>query len=156
MTTKHEEEMKEKDNVNDKQRNDLLDERRKRKDLEKELRDCEDKMMSGSTTTTTNNLGNTPESSPELPKPKRSKIFDVDSRKSAKVEDKGSVKLDTAMTTAYTASMRDKANLLAITKNPLSIRSTHRRSIPVDNRVTIPKKGGSGNMEEPPVKNERL
>ncbi len=39
MTIKHDEEMKEKDIVNDKQRKDLLNERNKRKELEKELRE---------------------------------------------------------------------------------------------------------------------
>jgi hypothetical protein len=56
MTIKHDEEMKEKDIVNDKQRKDLLDERKKRKDLENELREYEDRLMSGSMSTTTNNL----------------------------------------------------------------------------------------------------
>ncbi len=131
MTIKHDEEMKEKDIVNDKQRKDLLDERKKRKDLEKELREYDDKLMSGSISTTTNNRGNTPESSPELPQSKRSKIVNVDSTKRVKVDDKGSVKSEAVMTTAYTASKRDKANLLTITKNPLSMTPTDKRSSPV-------------------------
>jgi hypothetical protein len=53
MTIKHDEEMKEKDIVNNKQRKDLLDERNKRKELEKELREYEDRLMSGSMSTTT-------------------------------------------------------------------------------------------------------
>jgi hypothetical protein len=57
MTIKHDEEMKEKDIVHDKQRKDLLDERNKRKELEKELREYEDRLMSGSMSTTTNNRG---------------------------------------------------------------------------------------------------
>ena len=68
---------------------------------------------------------------PELPKSKRSKVVDVDSVRSVHVDNKGSGNSDTVMTTAYTVSRRDNANLLAMTKNPLSMTLTDQRDSPV-------------------------
>ncbi len=58
-----------------------------------------------------------PDSSPEVPKPKRIRkdVIDVDS-------DTKATALDTAMTTAYTETVRDHSNLRVITKDPSSIR----------------------------------
>ncbi len=58
-------------------------------------------------------------------------MIDVDSVRSVKVDDKGSGKSDTVMTTAYTVSRRDNANLSTITKNPLSMTPTDQRASPV-------------------------
>jgi hypothetical protein len=54
-------------------------------------------------------------------------VVNVDSMRGVKVDDKGSGKSDTVMTTAYTVSRRDNANLLTMTKNPLSMTPTDQR-----------------------------
>jgi hypothetical protein len=58
-----------------------------------------------------------PDSSPEVPKPKRirTEVINVDS-------DKKATNLNTSMTTAYTETPRDNANLKVMTKDPVSIR----------------------------------
>jgi hypothetical protein len=59
----------------------------------------------------------TPDSSPEVPKPKRirKEVVEVDRNKKAAT-------LDTSMTTAYTETPRDNSNLRVMTKDPSSIR----------------------------------
>jgi hypothetical protein len=65
--------IKPKELICEKQRRDLLQERKKNKDLEKDLRDYEDGVMNGSALPKAVITRKSPESSPEAPKPKRIK-----------------------------------------------------------------------------------
>jgi hypothetical protein len=69
--------MKEKEFLFDKQRKELLHERKKNKELEKELRVFEDSVMNGSTLPK-EMIRKIPDSSPEVPKPKRARVDVVD------------------------------------------------------------------------------
>jgi hypothetical protein len=114
VTEKFEEEIRQKEIACDNQRKEFAKERKKNKDLEKELRDYEDSMMSGIVPKVAISR-KSPDSSPDVPKPKRIKkgAVEVDS-------DKKAATLDTSMTTAYTETPRDNSNLRVITKDPFS------------------------------------
>jgi hypothetical protein len=115
-TEKYEEELKQREILSDKQKKELNQERQKNKDLEKELREYEDSVMSGIVPKTVMSR-KSPDSSPEVPKPKRIRtgVINIDSNKKA-------TSLNTSMTTAYTETPRDNANLKVMTKDPSSIR----------------------------------
>ncbi len=116
VTEKFEEEIRQKETACDNQRKDLAKERKKNKDLEKELRDYEDSVMSGIVPKAAISR-KSPDSSLEVPKPKRiRKDMEEVSR------DKKATTLDTSMTTAYTETPRDNSNLKVMTKDPSSIR----------------------------------
>ncbi len=139
VTEKYEE-LRQKEIMSDNQRKELVKERRKNKDLEKELRGYEDSVMSGSVPRAALSQ-KSPDSSPEVPRPKRIRtdVINVDSDKRTGTQEKEvavhkllqtaavrdlqrATGLNTSMTTAYTETPRDNANLMAITKDPLSIR----------------------------------
>jgi hypothetical protein len=118
------------------------EERKKNKNLEKELREYEDSMMNGNAPEAAMSR-KSPDSSPEVPRPKRirTEVINVDSGKDAGVKEtctviqsaavrnlQTSTGLNTSMTTAYTETSRDNANLMAITKDPLSIRPSGHQS----------------------------
>ncbi len=118
----YEEELKQREILSDKQKKELIQERKKNKDIERELREYEDSVMSGIVPKAAISR-KSPDSSPEVPKPKRirTEVINVDS-------DKKVTTLSTSMTTAYTATPRDDANLKVMTKDPLSIRPLSHQS----------------------------
>ncbi len=73
-TEKYDEEMKEKELIFDKQRKELLNERKKNKELEKELRVFEDSVINGSALPKEMTKRKSTDSSPEVPNPKRAKV----------------------------------------------------------------------------------
>jgi hypothetical protein len=116
VTEKFEEEMKQKEIACDNQRKELAKERKKNKDLEKELRDYEDSVMSGVVPKSVISR-KSPDSSPEVPKPKRIRKEEVEISR-----DNKAMTLNMSMTTAYTETPRDNSNLRVMTKDPSSIR----------------------------------
>jgi hypothetical protein len=73
-TEKHEEELKEKELLYDKQKKELLKERKRNKELEEELRAYEDSVINGTAFPKETTQRKSPDSSPEVPKPKRAKV----------------------------------------------------------------------------------
>ncbi len=181
-TEKHEEELKEKELLCDKQKKEFLKERKRNKELEEELRAFEDSVMNGTALPKEKMLTESPDSSPEVPNPKRARadVIDVSAPPlsqlgsvldklsetsklikeqtvrtrafNKKIEDicvepvrvdktldRGKeiiergrrfmeegweTKADNVMTSAYSQSLRDNANLLVITKDARSIKSS--------------------------------
>jgi hypothetical protein len=116
VTEKFEEEMRQKEIACDNQRKELAKERKKNKDLEKELRDYEDSVMSGVVPKSMISR-KSPDSSPEVPKPKRIRKEEVEVNR-----DNKALTLNMSMTTAYTETPRDNSNIRVMTKDPSSIR----------------------------------
>jgi hypothetical protein len=116
VTEKYEEELRQKEITSDNQRKELAKERKKNKDLEKELREYEDSVMSGIVPKAAMSR-KSPDSSPDIPTPKRirTEVINVDS-------DKKAMNLNMSMTTAYTETPRNNANLKVMTNDPSSIR----------------------------------
>jgi hypothetical protein len=77
-TEKHEEELKEKEFLCDKQKKERIQERKRNKELEEELRAFEDSVMNGTALPKETTMRKSPESSPEVPNPKRAKVDVID------------------------------------------------------------------------------
>ncbi len=73
-TERHEEELKEKELLCDKQKKELLKERKRNKELEEELRVYEDSVVNGTAVPKETMLRKSPDSSPEVPNPKRARV----------------------------------------------------------------------------------
>ncbi len=71
---KHEEELKEKELLCDKQKRELLLERKRNKELEDELRAFEDSVINGTALPNEKTQRKSPDSSPDVPNPKRAKV----------------------------------------------------------------------------------
>jgi hypothetical protein len=179
---KHEEELKEKELLCDKQKRELLLERKRNKELEDELRAFEDSVINGTALPNEMMQRTSPDSSPEVPNPKRARVdlvedtsspsgemdkafknladktkslkaqdeqrraylrriedLTVDPVRVAKAPDRGEElrerarsymedgwdkKEDNVMTSAYSQSLRDNANLLVMTKDERSLKPT--------------------------------
>ncbi len=74
-TEKHEEELKEKELLCDKQKKELLKERKRNKELEEELRAFEDSVMNGTALPKETMMRKSPKSSPEVPNPKGQRLI---------------------------------------------------------------------------------
>jgi hypothetical protein len=167
VAEKHEEELKEKELLCDKQKKELLKERKRNKELEEELRAFEDSVINGTALPKETTQRNTPDSSPDVPpNPKRARVdliehtspplaqmdkafneladkakalkaqddqrkaylrriedLTVDSARVVKIPDRVDKMEDDVMTSAYSQSLRDNANLLVMTKDARSLKS---------------------------------
>jgi hypothetical protein len=146
-TDKYEEEIKEKEHICDKQRKELLLERKKNKDLEKEIRHYEDSVINGSALPKEVVTRKSPDSTPEVPKQKGQGVVDVveDTAQPITQVDNAinnllaktkaysgrlkeytrsikEVSVESVLTSAYSQSLRDNSNLLTINKDERSIR----------------------------------
>jgi hypothetical protein len=163
---KHEEELKEKELLCDKQERELLLERKRNKELEDELRAFEDSVINGTALPNEKAQKKSPDSSPDFPNPKRAKIDLAEGTSSPSGEmDKAFKDLaetakalkalkaqgeqrkaylrriedlsvdpvrvvkntDAVMTSAYSQSLRDNANLLVMTKDARSLKPADRK-----------------------------
>jgi hypothetical protein len=116
-TEKHEEELKEKELLCDKQKKELLQERKRNKELEEELRAFEDSVINGTALPKEKVLRMSPDSSPEVPNPKRAKVNMIDvaspplsqmSRVVDKLSEKSkSIKEQTVRTRAFNKKVED-------------------------------------------------
>jgi hypothetical protein len=161
---KHEEELKEKELLCDKQKRELLLERKRNKELEDELRAFEDSVINGTALPNEKAQRKSPDSSPDVPNPKRAKVDLVEGALSSsgemdkafkdladKVKDRKAqgeqrkehlrrsenlavdpVRVvknpDAVMTSAYSQSLRDNANLLVMTKDARSVKPVDKKT----------------------------
>ncbi len=137
---KHEREIKAKEDLCSMYKEDLEREIKKNKSLQEDIRDYEDKVLQGLIPSVEKD-GKSPSSIAEAPKSKRIKIEDEKELKIITVEVDVLPRVrpppKNQMTSAYTQSVRDDANLKTIVKDPQSIRATVQASVPTASRTSV-------------------
>ena len=154
---KHEGELKKKEDLCSSYLKELESEVKKNRSLREEIRDYEDKVMNGLIPPIEKGARN-PSSIEEAPKSKRIKIEGEAELKiitlEVDVHPRVRPKAKNMMTSAYTQSRRDDANLKTIVKDPSSIRTTEQASVPIARKTSVHTSSSASvweNTEEPTV-----
>ncbi len=137
---KHERELKAKEDLCTMYKQDLESALAKNKSLQKDIRDYEDKVLKGLIPQAEKG-GKSPSSENEAPMSKRIKIEDETELKLISVEVDVLPRVrphpKSRLTSAYTQSARDDANMKTIVKDPLSIRTTSQESQAAASRTSV-------------------